>query len=182
MLTGAALPNAREPANIPGTPGAQVHEAFRQREGLGRPQSASEPEARSRCLEVGDVRRIVVDVLGDLTDLVHPLSRPVFDLLPRSYQDSTPGSRTLNPLALEPLTCGSDRMDRLLSATKSMRSGGTAASMAFERVFESNAEVRIVPADARPAQFLQEEPEVVREHPEVERLVGNRRSMQSCIV
>ena len=58
-----------------------------------------------------------------------PVRLPVFDLPPSEYHDSIPGRTALNPFFRSRCRCGSESRDRLLSARKSMRSGGTAASM-----------------------------------------------------
>src|SRR6266403_1289703 len=59
-----------------------------------------------------------------------PLRLAVFDLFPISYQDSIPGSTALKPLRFKRRRCASDKSERLLSAMKSMLSGGAAASIA----------------------------------------------------
>src|SRR2546430_133585 len=75
-------------------------------------------------------RRIMLTCSDTCSTLACPSTLPVFDLFPRANHDSTPGSRALNPLRLSRITCGSDRSDRLLSATKSILPGGAAASIA----------------------------------------------------
>src|SRR5919197_1533830 len=52
-----------------------------------------------------------------------PCIVPVFDLAPRSYHDSMPGSRALKPLRLSRFRCGSESSDRLLSSGKVQADG-----------------------------------------------------------
>src|SRR2546425_612833 len=75
-------------------------------------------------------RRIMLTWSETCSTLARPSTLPVFDLLPRSYHDSMPGSSALKPLRRSRLTCGSESSERLLSATKSIDPGGAAASIA----------------------------------------------------
>jgi len=102
-----------------------------------------------------------------------PLSWPVLDLLPSSHHDSTPGRRDLEPAALEPLQMRL-RQERQAALRDEIDPVGRHRCVDRVQVgVESNAEVRVVPTDARPLELPDEEPEVVGEHPEVQRLIGN---------
>jgi len=106
-------------------------------------------------------------VLGDLTDLVHSLVPAGLRLVAQVVPRLDARQQDLESAALEPLDVrlGEDGQtalrDEIHSVGRHRRVDGV------QGVVESNTEVRIVPADARPLQFPQEEPEVVREHPEV---------------
>src|SRR2546423_8387222 len=67
-------------------------------------------------------RRIMLTCSDTCSTLACPSTLPVFDLLPRSNHDSTPGSSALNPLRLRRTTCGSDKSDRLQGAAAGRRS------------------------------------------------------------
>src|SRR5947199_2378043 len=119
-------------------------------------------------------RMIMLTWSETCSTLASPSTLPVFDLLPREYHDSMPGRMALKPLRRSRLTCGSDSHERLLSAMKSIEPG----SRRFDRVqhlVEADAEVGIVPADARPAQLLAQEREIVLQHLHVERLIRHDR-------
>ena len=66
-------------------------------------------------------------MVGDLPDLVHSTRLPRAGLLSHVVQDSTPG-KSPSAVPPQPLQTDSVRIERLLSATKSMLPGGTASS------------------------------------------------------
>ena len=59
-----------------------------------------------------------------------PCNCLVFDFAPMSNQDSMPGRIPTNPFRLSRFKCGSDKIDRLLSAMNWTLPGGTVFSMA----------------------------------------------------
>src|SRR5450756_1546352 len=92
------------------------------------PDSPSRPRTRF-VWTYGGYRRIRLTWSDTSLTFSMPVFRPVIDLLPRSYQDSIPGSTALNPFRLSRLRWGSESSDRLLSAMKVMLPGGTASSI-----------------------------------------------------
>src|SRR4029453_11699042 len=104
-----------------------------------------------------------------------PCILPVFDLAPRSYHDSMPGSRALKPLRWSRLRCGSESNDRLLSAMKSMQPGGTASSIASMVALKRTPKFGIVPGDPRPLQRPHEEAQILLHHLAVQGLIGHVR-------
>src|ERR1700681_418418 len=81
------------------------------------PSSESSPSTKLVCT-YGMYFKIRLTCSDTCRTLSIPCKEPVFDLLPKSNHDSTPGRRALNPLRLSGFKCGSERSDRLLSAMK----------------------------------------------------------------
>ena len=153
--------------------GSHVHEAFRQFERL-RSFVRVEPE-HEVGLDAGDILRDQVDVLGDLADFVHSGELAGPGLVAELVPGFDAGQQDLESAALEPLQM------RLCQEGKAALRDEIDPVRRHRRVdrvqgfVESHAEVRVVPADARPLERPREEPEVIGEHREVEGLIRDDR-------
>ena len=114
-------------------------------------------------------------MLGDLLHLLQALAagslRLVAELVPRLHSRQ----QGLEPVELQPLQVGLGKEGQAALRDELDASAGRSGLDRVQDLVEPNAEVGVVPGNTRPLQRPQQEPQVVLEHSEIERLVRHDR-------
>ena len=114
-------------------------------------------------------------MVGDLADLVHPFQLAGLGLVAEVVPRFDARQKGLEAVALEPLQVRLREQGQAAFRDEVDAVGRHRLLDRVEVVVETDPEVRIVPGDARPWHRPDQEPQVVFQHPEIERLIRHDR-------